>query len=176
MKVLVGYATMHGSTEEVARRIGAVLTQKGHEVTVQDVKTITHVDEYEVFVLGSPVHSGTWLPELKTFLKAFEPQIVGKPCYIWVTCIRVLEEYGMEHVMDFYMEPELLANLNVRSKTAFAGKLDLPSVDWTERWTLASRYDGHAWPSNFDGDFRDWDKITDWAFATAADIHAIAVK
>jgi menaquinone-dependent protoporphyrinogen oxidase len=176
MKVLVGYATVHGSTAEVAQRIGDVLVQQGHEVTVANVQTLTHVDGYEAFVLGSAVHAGTWLPELKGFIKAFEPRLIGKPIYVWVTCIRVLEEYGMSHVMDFYMEPELLTRLDVRSKTAFAGKLNLQEVDWDERWSLAARYDGHAWPTNFDGDFRDWDKITNWAAATAKDLETLAVK
>jgi menaquinone-dependent protoporphyrinogen oxidase len=176
MKVLVGYATVHGSTAAVAQRIGDVLTEQGHEVTVADVKTLTHLDSYDAFVLGSAIHAGTWLPELKAFMRAFEPQLTGKPVYIWVTCIRVLEEYGMSHVMDFYMEPELLTHLDVRSKTAFAGKLDLQEVDWDERWSLAARYDGHAWPTNFDGDFRNWDKITDWATATAKDLETLAVK
>ncbi len=176
MKVLVGYATVHGSTADVAQRIGDVLAQRGHEVTVADVKTLTHVDHYDAFVLGSAIHAGTWLPELKSFVKAFETQLISNPTYLWVTCIRVMEEFGMSHVMDFYMEPELTAKLDVRSKMAFAGKLDLEAVDWDERWSLAARYDGHAWPTNFDGDFRDWDKIVDWATATANDLESVKVK
>lgn len=176
MKVLVGYATVHGSTAEVAQRIGDVLAKQGHEVKVADVKTLTQADGFDAFLLGTAVHSGTWLPELKTFVKAFESQLVGKPVYLWVTCIRVLEEYGMSHVMDFYMEPELTRRLDVRGRTAFAGKLDLQSVDWNERWSLAARYDGHAWPTNFDGDFRAWDKITDWATATAKELDKVAVQ
>jgi len=176
MKVLVGYATVHGSTAEEAQRIGDVLTNRGHIVTVADVKTLTHVDGYEAFVLGTAIEASTWLPDFKAFFKAFETQMIDKPVYIWVNCIRVLEEYGMSHVMDFYMVPELLTNLNVRSRTAFAGKLDLQHVDWDERWSLAARYDGHAWPTNFDGDFRDWDKIDDWATSTANDLQSVVVK
>ena len=176
MKVLVGYATVHGSTAEEAQRIGDVLTNRGHSVTVADVKTLTHVDGYEAFVLGTAIEASTWLPDFKAFFKAFETQMIDKPVYIWVNCIRVLEEYGMSHVMDFYMVPELLTNLNVRSRTAFAGKLDLQHVDWDERWSLAARYDGHAWPTNFDGDFRDWDKIDDWATSTANDLQSVVVK
>ncbi len=175
MKVLVGYATVHGSTAEEAQRIADVLTKRGHIVTVADVKTLTHVDGYEAFVLGTAIEASTWLPEFKAFFKAFESQLADKPIYIWVNCIRVMEEYGMSHVMEFYMEPELTKNLNVRSRTAFAGKLDLKTVDWDERWSLAARYDGHAWPTNFDGDFRDWDKIDEWATLTANDLQTVAV-
>ena len=78
MKVLVGYATVHGSTVEVAQRIGDVLTQQGLDVTVADVKTLTHVDGYDAFVLGTAIHAGTWLPELKGFFRAFESQLIGK--------------------------------------------------------------------------------------------------
>lgn len=176
MKVLVGYATVHGSTEEIAQRIGKVLTQRGYNVTVANVKTLTHVDEFDAFVLGTAIEAGTWLPEFKAFFKAFDNQMMGKPIYVWVSCIRVMEEYGMSHVMDFYMVPELLAKQNVRSRTAFAGKLDLETVDWNERWSLAARYDGHAWPTNFDGDFRDWVKIEDFATSTANDLQAMAIE
>jgi menaquinone-dependent protoporphyrinogen oxidase len=174
MKVLVGYATVHGSTGEVAQRIGDVLAQEGLEVTVADVGTLTQVDEYDAFVMGSAIHAGTWLPELTGFMKTLKNRASRTPVYIWVTCIRVLEEYGMSHALDYYMLPDILNQLNVRGKTAFAGKLDIDQVDVNERWSLAARYDGHAWPTNFNGDFRDWNKITEWASETAKDIQKVA--
>jgi menaquinone-dependent protoporphyrinogen oxidase len=176
MKVLVGYATVHGSTAEVAERIATLLTRRGHDVTVANVKTLTHLDGFQAFVLGTAIEAGTWLPEFKAFFKAFNTQLANKPIYIWVNSIRVMEEYGMSHVMDFYMVPELTKNLNVRSRTAFAGKLDLNKVDWDERWSLAARYDGHAWPTNFNGDFRDWNVIEDWATFTANDLQAVVAN
>lgn len=176
MKVLVGYATVHGSTAEVAQRIGDVLTQEGLQVTVADVNTLTQVDDYDAFVMGTPIHAGTWLPELTGFMKTLKNRASRTPVYVWVTCIRVLEEYGMSHAMDYYMIPEIMSQLNIRGKTAFAGKLDIEQVDWNERWSLAARYDGHAWPTNFDGDFRDWKKITDWAAETAKDIQSVVVN
>lgn len=176
MKVLVGYATVHGSTAEVAERIGHALTQRGHDVTVANVKTLTHLDGFQAFVLGTAIEAGTWLPEFKAFFKAFNNQLVNKPIYIWINCIRVMEEYGMSHVMEFYMVSELTKGLNVRSRTAFAGKLDLNTVDWDERWSLAARYDGHVWPTNFNGDFRDWNIIEDWATITANDLQGVVVN
>ena len=150
------------NTVESGKSDGFTTRVKGHLGTIyKQMKSIDHC---------------TWLPDFKSFFKAFEAQLMSKPIYLWVNCIRVMEEYGMSHVMDFYMVPELLKKLNVRSRTAFAGKLDLQAVDWDERWSLAARYDGHAWPSNFDGDFRDWDKIEDWATAAANDLQAVVVK
>ncbi len=170
MKVLVGYTTVHGSTAEVARAIGEALQTQGLQVTVEDVARVERPDEYDVFVLGTPIHAGTWRLEMKEFIKKNLKHIVGKPVYFWVTCVRVMEHLGMEHVMEFYMSPEILDKLDVRDKTAFAGKLDLQNTDWNERWTLAARYDGTSWPINFDGDFRDWQVIREWAHKVAQDL------
>jgi len=175
MKVLVAYATAHGSTKEVAQAIGDVLTANGLNVTVQDVRLVSGVNDFDAFVFGSAIHAGTWLPELKGFLRAYEPQLVNKPVYFWMSCIRVMEQYGMEHVLEFYTVPEFMSKLNVRAITAFAGKLDLQNVDWHERWTLSARYDGSSWPSNFDGDFRDWDKIRAWANQIVQDIKTLEI-
>lgn len=176
MNVLVAYATSHGSTTEVARRIGSVLEQNGHTVTVREAQYITDVNGYEAFVLGTAIESGAWLPALTDFVMRFENELSIKPVYVWVNCIRVMEEFGMSHIMEYYMPKELLAKLNLRRITALAGKLDLKSVDWTERWTLSTRYDGHAWPTNFDGDFRDWDKIFDWAISVLKDLQSVKLQ
>lgn len=174
MKVLVGYATVHGSTAEVAQRIGEILSQEGLQVTVANVNSLNQIENFDAFVLGTAISAGSWLSEFTVFMKTLKNQTIRKPVYVWISCIRVLEEYGLSHALDYYMKPEILNQLNVRNKTAFAGKLDLQEVDWNERWALAARYDGHSWPTSFDGDFRDWNKISEWALATAKDLQAIA--
>lgn len=106
MKVLIAYATAHGSSSDIARAIGDVLKAHGEQVTVEDVRNITHVDGYDAYIFGSAIHSGTWLPEMKGFLHAYQPQLAGKPVYFWMSCIRVMEQDGMEHVSEFYMCPK----------------------------------------------------------------------
>lgn len=170
MKVLVAYATAHGSTAEVAERISSILQKRGISATSANVQNVANVDGYDAFILGTAVHAGTWLPDMTAFVKRTAANMDQKPVYVWVNCIRVIEQFGYDHVVEYYMVPEALAGLNVRDKTAFAGKLRLDEVDWNERWTLAARYDGTTWPSNFDGDFRDWDKIAAWADKVASEL------
>jgi menaquinone-dependent protoporphyrinogen oxidase len=170
MKVLVSFTTAHGSTADVARVIGDELKEQGLQVVVEDVTRVVQLNDYDAFVLGTPIHAGTWLPEMKEFTRSHLNDLQGKPVYFWVTCIRVMERFGMEHVMEFYMVPEILSKLDVRDKTAFAGKLDLQNTDWNERWTLAARYDGASWPANFDGDFRNWEVIRAWARKVAQEL------
>lgn len=169
-KVLVAYASAHGSTAEIANAIGGVLKERGLESTVMDVRNVNTISGYDAFVLGSAVHTGSWLPEMKTFVKQFIDTLTKNPIYFWMSCIRVLEQHGEEHALTHYMVPDLTARLNPRLVTALAGRLDLESTDWNERWTLAARYDGVTWPSNFDGDFRDWEVIRAWAGRIADDL------
>jgi menaquinone-dependent protoporphyrinogen oxidase len=169
MKVLLGYASAHGSTAEIAKEIGQIVKGYGLDVTVEPIQDVQNIESYDAFIFGTAIHAGTWLPELTTFLRKSLSRIGNKPTYFFITCVRVMEVDGPQHVMEFYMIPEILQSLNVRNKAAFAGKLALNSVDWNERWTLAARYDGSTWPNNFDGDFRDWNKIQSWASKISVD-------
>lgn len=170
MKVLLAYATSHGSSTEIAQWIGRVLQEKGLTTTVAKVEEINTVEGYDACILGSPIYAGAWLPELTTFLTTFAKNLAAKPLYLWVACIRVMEENGVEHVLEFYLNHDLLRDIRVREATAFSGKLNLSGIDWNERWTLAARYDGGTWPSSFDGDFRDWEKIRAWAEKVADEL------
>lgn len=169
-KVLLVYATKNGSTAEVASFMGDVLTYHGLDITVANVEAMTDVKPYDAFVFGSPIYSGLWLPQMHRFIKQHTEVLGQKPVYCWITCIRVLEEGGYEHVINHYMPDALLDQLNVRQITAFAGKLKWAEVTWTDRWTLALQYDGRADARNFNADHRDWNVIRQWSVKLAEDI------
>lgn len=173
MNVLVAYASSHGSTAEVAEFISHILEERGLKVTLADVDSVRIISPYDVVILGTAIHAGTWLPEMTDFVHRFQDALAGKPAYLWVSCIRVLEPHGYQHVLEYYMVDDLMEKLNIQDTAVFAGKLDLQQVDWNERWTLAARYDGDTWPSGFDGDFRDWDKIRLWSEKIAESVSAV---
>jgi menaquinone-dependent protoporphyrinogen IX oxidase len=111
-----------------------------------------------------------WLPAMEEFARRFRHELAEKPVYLWLSCIRVLEQYGEQHVREHYLNPEVTKRMNLKDIAIFPGKLLLDETDWNERWTLAARYDGNTWPSGFDGDFRDWKAIDQWAAAIAASL------
>jgi len=168
MKVLVAYASIKGSTAEVAARIGHGVAERGHQVTVLDVREVQSLGGFDAVVMGSAVRSGAWLPEITDFINRFRHELSEKPVWMWLSCIRVLEQHGEEHVRDHYVNSDLMKNLNLKELAVLAGRLSLDEIDWNERWTLAARYDGHTWPSGFDGDFRDWKTIDLWGASIAA--------
>jgi menaquinone-dependent protoporphyrinogen oxidase len=169
MKILVAYASVHGSTGEVAEFIGRVLRDYNTEVTVSDVSDVQSVDGYDVFVLGSAVHGGLWLHEMSAFTDRFAQQLAQKPSYFWITCIRALEAAGSEHALKYYVDHKALQSFDVRDVVVFSGKLQTDAITRQEQWYLAANYDGKLMPGNIKHDFRDWQAIAAWANGIAKD-------
>jgi menaquinone-dependent protoporphyrinogen oxidase len=162
MNVLVGYASAHGSTAEIARFMADILEERGLKATVSSVAEIESVDAYDAVVVGSAIHGGMWLTEMSQFLAKFADALAKKPVYVFITCIRVLEEGGYQHSIEEYVNHSVLDKIGVRDVAAFAGKLEMNAVDWQERWTLSARYDGSEPPGTYNNDFRNWDTIRAW--------------
>jgi len=163
MKVLIAFASGHGSTAEVAGFIGDVFKEHDLDVTVSLVDHVQSVQEYDAFVLGSPIYGGMWLSEFSQFLERFKAELAARPVYMWIMCIRVLEPDGLEHALKEYVYQPALREIGVREVGVFAGKLDLSVIDWDERWTLAARYSGTELPGSRNDDYRDWNVIRAWA-------------
>ncbi|MBZ0279832.1 MAG: hypothetical protein K8L97_03760 [Anaerolineae bacterium] len=165
MKVLVAYATTHGSTAEIAEFMGGVLKERDLDVTVARVGQVQSVQGYDAFVLGSPIYAGMWLTEMSQFLEKFNEELVGKPVHFWIACIRVLEADGLDAAQHEYVHKPTMEKLGVKDLGVFAGKLNLDAIDWNERWTLSARYDGKELPGSHNNDYRDWKAIRAWTTA-----------
>jgi menaquinone-dependent protoporphyrinogen oxidase len=169
-KILIGYASAHGSTAEVAEFIGKVLQEHDFEVTVRSVDDVTAVSDYDTYILGSAIHAGMWLTPMSVFFEKYEDQMAGKPVYFFMTCIRVLEPDGKQHALANYVHHETMEKLAVRDIGVFAGKLSWDEIDLQERWTLSLRFDGMEVPGVRNDDFRDWSAIRAWAMTIRADL------
>jgi len=169
MKVLVTYASAHGSTAEVATYIGRVLDVYDVEITVAHADTITDISDFDAFVLGSAIHSSMWLPSLSQFMFRFEKELSEKPIFLWLNCIIVLEEGGKEKAMTKYLWQEALDRLNLSREhiAIFAGKMDWSQIRGDEKWILSSRYEGKELPGRVKGDYRNWQEISTWVHLVA---------
>ena len=79
MKVLIAYASGHGSTGEVAQFIADVLKEHDIDVTVKLAEQVQSVSGYDAFIVGSPIYGGMWLTELSQFLEKFKAELSAKP-------------------------------------------------------------------------------------------------
>ena len=170
MRVLVGYASVHGSTAEVAARIADTLRAAGLDVAVADVTTVTDLQGFDACLLGSAIHSGEMLPAMADFFDRFAALLDAMPVYLWLCCLRATEAGGNVHVIQHYI-PESLLSL-VTGCTVFAGKVDIHELGLNERWVLANLYDGERKPDRLCADYRDWTAIADWAAGIARTLNA----
>ncbi|WP_431783039.1 flavodoxin domain-containing protein [Streptomyces chumphonensis] len=162
MTTLVGFASAHGSTAEIAERIGAGLRARHVEVDVRAVEEVGDPSRYSAFVLGSAVHDMAWLPQATDFVAAHEELLVRSP--VWVFSVgmpaalrgpwKVLAPREEQHVVG-----ELLARLRPHGHALFSG------VVAEDHLPPAGRAIFRAMGLRF-GDYRDWDAVD----AFAADV------
>jgi menaquinone-dependent protoporphyrinogen oxidase len=103
-KILVTYATMAGSTVEVAQAIAGEIAESGVEVDVLPLREVESLDGYQAVVLGGPMIMG-WHRQALGFLKKQRPAFQHIPLAIFVTAMS-LTETG-EAIPGVYVDEKL---------------------------------------------------------------------
>ena len=69
MRVLVTYASKHGSTHEVAERIASTIRDSGAVVETRPVSQVADLSGFEAVVIGSSIYYGRWMREANEFVE-----------------------------------------------------------------------------------------------------------
>lgn len=158
-KTLILYASQKGSTAEVAKFIGQILHQGGHQVTLANADSFRDdIHDYDAIILGTGIYKGMWLHSLLTTVNRLQPQFGQKAVWGFALCIRTREIGGEDYAYQHYLPRHLLRDLNLQDYRFFAGHLH--DLNINERLILGERYDGDAHIT--EGDYRDWDAIRAW--------------
>ena len=153
-KILVTYASISGSTAEVAEAIALELNRNGCDADVKAASTIDSVDDYHAVVLGSSVREGRWLSDSLAFLDTFRDALVDRPVAYFTTCLTMVHDTeANRRAVLAYMEPirSRAPELTVVGLGLFAG-----SVDPYHRSQIKVLQGPRT-------DYRDWDAIDAWA-------------
>ena len=154
MRILVSAASRHGSTAEIADRIGLVLatTVPGADVTVGPPYEVDDPDLFDAFVLGSAVYMGHWLEPAREFVRRVDDWR-GRPVWLFSSGPIGTPARPNEYPVDV---GEAVAATRAREHRLFAGALVRERLSFGERAMTA------AFRAEY-GDFRDWDAIEAWA-------------
>jgi len=186
MRILIAYATRHGSTRGIAERIAAVLAASDVDVTLRDVRDVRDLDSlqrYDAFVIGSAAYTGGWLGDATTFVREHEEELAERPVWLFSS-----GPIGPDQV-DAKGRDQLVASrpkefaefagvLEPRGEQVFFGAWDpeAPPVGLAEgfmarfvRFLPAAK---DAMPA---GDFRDWPAIEAWARGIAEELRQTTV-
>jgi len=164
-KILIAYASKCGSTGEVASAIGKTLAQTGARVDVLPLKHVTNLSGYQVVFVGSAIRMGKWLPEAVNFVSENSASLQRVPTAYFTVCATLIEDTSASRAKAAGFIDPVRAVLTPAAEGYFAGKVDPDKLSFLENIALKAK-------SVPQGDFRDWNKITNWAQGTYAQISA----
>ena len=173
MRVLVAYASKHGSTQGIADRIGEDLRTDGHEVDVRPAGAAKHAEEYDAYVIGSAAYAEHWMKEASSFVKKNEETLAHKPLWLFSSGPLGTDKVDKEGhdvvAASLPKEAAELAALGPRDHHVFFGALDLSKLGFTGRMLKKMPATRDAIP---EGDFRDWDDVDRWAHGIGRELTA----
>ena len=164
-KILIAYASKCGSTGEVAMAIGKTVAQAGVRVDVLPLKKVAGLSDYQTVFVGSAIRMAKWLPEATDFISENHAILQSVPVAYFTVCATMIKDTPANRAKAAgFIEP-VRTVLSPAAEEYFAGKVDPNSLSFLENISLQAK----GVPQ---GDFRDWNKITNWAQSTYAQICA----
>lgn len=158
MRVLVAVASRHGSTAEIARKIGEVLASAGIETDVRMPDDVESVATYDGVVLGSGVYAGRWLGAARAFVDREAAALASRP--VWLFSSGPVGDPARPAAEPVDVDA-IRKRTNALDHRVFNGKLDRQALGFGERAIVLAV---HA----AEGDFRSWEAVTGWAAEIAA--------
>ena len=197
-RILVAYATMAGSTAEVAEAVANELAKAGLAAEARPITEVRDLAGYAGVVVGGPMIMG-WHREARRFLKTHRRALQTVPLAVFVTAISLTQPETTtlagvpitidEHLpkpparpgrlslcerhtqLSRYVSPILKAVRPARpvSVGLFAGRLEYGRLPWWAVVFVMTVIQARA------GDRRDWDAIREWAAGLPAAMALAAV-
>lgn len=177
MDVLVAYATHHGSTREIAERIGATLAEAGLGVNVEAVDRARDVAAYDAFIIGSALYCG-WLKEAREFVRKNRAILAGRALWLFSsgplgTATTDAQGRDVRAAAVPKEIVELGREVGARDHHVFHGAFD-PTAEPVGLLERTFRLVPNNAAILEPGDFRDWGEIRAWATAIAEMLGATA--
>jgi menaquinone-dependent protoporphyrinogen oxidase len=160
-RVLVTYASKHGSTAEIAEAVAGEIRARGHEADCVEAGDAREVSGYDAVVLGSAVYMKRWRREARRFLSHHRHELEERPLWIFSS-----GPVGDEPDAGWSEPPDVVKTvekLGARAHVVFGGRVRADAGSFIERSMAQS-----AAPEN--RDLRDWDEIRAWAATIAKEL------
>jgi menaquinone-dependent protoporphyrinogen oxidase len=152
-RIVVAYATRHGSTAEVADAIADELRSGGFAVDVAPVADVHDVSAYDGVVVGGSLYTGRWHRDALRFLRVHADELRERevPVAVFAMGPQTLEAdavAGSRRQLDSALSK--VPALEPRLVAIFGGVVDPAKLRFPFNRMHAS-------------DARDWDAIGEWA-------------
>lgn len=194
-RILVAYASMAGSTAEVAERIAQTLETDDVTAESHPISAVLALDAYDAVIITAPMILG-WHRHAIRFLERCAEQLATMPVGYCITCYHFTDT-GVEQVqgVPITIGPNLRAAPKAGKRLSFKERHSTPGAYLRGTFKRVPRVRpvdvgffkgkidyGHLslFPMLFvkllfgaeSGDYRDWDAITAWAVDVRAKLLA----
>ena len=151
-QVLIAYATVYGSTREVAEKVGEVLAERGIQTTVRAAADVDSLDGFSAVVLGGALYFFRLHKDARRFLSRHRKALKDLPFAVFGTgpTNNKEEEFaGARKHLDGSLRK--FKELSPVVTEVFGGKLDPKALRFPHKLPMPA------------SDIRDWDAIRAWA-------------
>lgn len=156
--VLVAYASLCGSTEEIARAIASRIEARGLSTYFARLRDVRSLAEYSAVILGAPFYMFQWHQDARRFLSRFRKPLTEIPVAIFgggpFGTSKEEDWEGVRAQLD--KELARFPWLKPVSTLVVGGRFDPARLRFPYSWIPAMK----AMPPS---DVRDWDAIQNWA-------------
>jgi len=167
-KVLVAYASRHGSTKGIAERLAEALRSHQVDATVMPAEAVHDPDGYDGYVIGSAVYAMRWLGPATSFVHRNRALLQRHP--VWLFSSGPLSDEPDE--LDSAAPRDIVAierEIAARGHAVFAGAWPSGArpIGLLEKVMSVIPPAREALPT---GDFRDWAAIDAFASGVAGEL------
>lgn len=131
MKTAILYASSHGTTEKVARKIAQMLDNENTVIINLKRSPKIDVSDFETIILGGSIHAGAIQGAIKSFYKKNMVTLLQKRLGLFI-CAMNTKDYDVEFENAY---PELLRNQAV-SKQVVGGEFLVEKMNFFERFVV----------------------------------------
>lgn len=167
--VLIAYASTHGQTAKIGRRIADVLQADEVEVELCDLGAGEDLDPsgHHGVIVAASIHRGTHQREVVSWVKRRQSSLAGTPSAFVSVSLTAAEDTDEARTVtqgmidDFTSETGWTPDRTV----GVAGALQYLEYDFFTRtlMRLIMRHGGHPTDASQDYDYTDWDAVEDFA-------------
>jgi menaquinone-dependent protoporphyrinogen oxidase len=167
-KVLIAYASTHGSTEEIAETVAATIREGGLAVDLQPARNVRTLEGYQAVVLGAPIYLFHLHKDALRFLSRYQKEFTGGlPIAIFAGGPIEIDKDQWEEIRK-QLDQELAKFPWLRpiAVEVVGGKFDPTRLHFP--WNLIP-----AMKQMPPSDLRDWDDIRRWASTLATQLQPV---
>lgn len=168
--ILITYATWTGATKEVAEYVAKTLHDNHLMVDVIPIDQINSISEYDSIIVGSSIHVGQVVKGFLKFLKTFRGEINQIPHAFFIVCANMNEDNAENRIeTQKWLDKALEKTGQFKPVTVglFAGAVITDSLEYKKQNLFIKRIISTMQSKLVEdfgkSDFRNWDKISQWA-------------